>query len=73
MVREPAEHDRRVMVVHLTDKGRAMPEPIADLWQSLEGASAGTPTEEQAGAFVETAGAITDSISSRPLPQEESG
>src|SRR2546425_5791794 len=36
VIREPAAHDRRVMVVHLTDKGRAMREPIATLWQALE-------------------------------------
>jgi DNA-binding MarR family transcriptional regulator len=33
LVREPAEHDRRVMVVHLTDKGRAMREPLAAMWR----------------------------------------
>jgi MarR family transcriptional regulator, organic hydroperoxide resistance regulator len=73
LVREPAEHDRRVMVVHLTEKGRAMREPIAALWQSLERVSAGNLTDDQAAAFVETAGAITDAITSRPLPHEESG
>src|SRR4051812_17786031 len=29
LIREPAEHDRRVMGVHRTDKGRAMREPLA--------------------------------------------
>ncbi|MFJ9025377.1 MarR family winged helix-turn-helix transcriptional regulator [Streptomyces sp. NPDC102259] len=73
LTREPAQHDRRVMVVHLTDKGRAMREPIAALWQSLEDISAGNLTEQQAQAFVETAYAITDAITSRPLPPEEPG
>ncbi len=73
LVREPAAHDRRVMVVHLTDKGRAMREPIAALWQSLEEVAAGNLTEQQAAAFVETAYAITDAIASRPAPPEESG
>ncbi|MFG3513085.1 MarR family winged helix-turn-helix transcriptional regulator [Streptomyces bobili] len=73
LVREPAQHDRRVMVVHLTDKGRAMREPIAALWQNLEEISAGNLTEQQAAAFVETAYAITEAITSRPLPEEESG
>ncbi|MEU9669727.1 MarR family winged helix-turn-helix transcriptional regulator [Streptomyces bobili] len=73
LVREPAQHDRRVMVVHLTGKGRAMREPIAALWQSLEEISAGSLSEQQAAAFVETAYAITDAITSRPLPEEESG
>ena len=72
LVREPAAHDRRVMVVHLTDKGRAMREPIAALWQSLEETSAGNLSEQQAESFVHTAYAITKAINSRALPQEES-
>jgi len=72
LVREPAAHDRRVMVVHLTDKGRAMREPIAALWQSLEEASVGNLAEQQAVSFVETAYAITEAINSRALPHEES-
>ena len=42
LVREPAEHDRRVMVVRLTDKGRAMREPIAAMWRALEEVRCGT-------------------------------
>ncbi|MGW0467628.1 MarR family winged helix-turn-helix transcriptional regulator [Streptomyces sp. NPDC003027] len=72
LVREPAAHDRRVMVVHLTDKGRAMREPIAALWQALEETSARNLSEQQAESFVETAYAITEAISSRALPEEES-
>ncbi|MFJ1973971.1 MarR family winged helix-turn-helix transcriptional regulator [Streptomyces sp. NPDC087903] len=70
--REPAAHDRRVMVVHLTDKGRAMREPLAALWQALEETSARNLSEQQAESFVETAYAITEAISSRALPEEES-
>jgi DNA-binding MarR family transcriptional regulator len=72
LVREPAAHDRRVMVVHLTDKGRAMREPIAALWQTLEEASARNLSQQQAKSFVDTASAITDAIHSRALPQGES-
>ena len=72
LVREPAAHDRRVMVVHLTDKGRAMREPIAALWQTLEEASARNMSEQQTRSFLDTAYAITTAIHSRPLPQEES-
>lgn len=72
VVREPAAHDRRVMVVHLTDKGRAMREPIAALWQALEETSARNLSEQQAESFVRTAYAITEAISSRALPEEES-
>ncbi|MFI7503946.1 MarR family winged helix-turn-helix transcriptional regulator [Streptomyces sp. NPDC049687] len=70
--REPAAHDRRVMVVHLTDKGRSMREPLAAMWQALEETSARTLSEQQAESFVETAYAITEAISSRGLPEEES-
>ncbi|GAP51870.1 MarR family winged helix-turn-helix transcriptional regulator [Streptomyces azureus] len=72
LIREPAEHDRRVMVVHLTDKGRAMREPLAAMWQSLEESSARNLSAQQAESFVRTAYAIADAISSRALPQEES-
>jgi MarR family transcriptional regulator, organic hydroperoxide resistance regulator len=72
LVREPAAHDRRVMVVHLTDKGRAMREPIAALWQTLEETSTRNLSEQQAASFVDTAYAITEAINSRALPQEES-
>jgi DNA-binding MarR family transcriptional regulator len=70
VIREPAAHDRRVMVVHLTDKGRAMREPIAALWQALEETTARNLSEHQAQSFVETAYAITEAI--RALPEEES-
>ena len=71
VVREPAAHDRRVMVVHLTAKGRAMREPIAALWQSLEETSARNLSQQQAESFVETAYALTEAISSRALPEEQ--
>ncbi|MDH6221767.1 MarR family winged helix-turn-helix transcriptional regulator [Streptomyces pseudovenezuelae] len=72
LVREPAAHDRRVMVVHLTDRGRAMRESISALWQALEETTARNLSEQQAESFVETAYAITDAINSRALPEEES-
>jgi MarR family transcriptional regulator, organic hydroperoxide resistance regulator len=65
LVREPAAHDRRVMVVHLTDKGRAMREPIAALWQTLEEISARNLSEQQAESFVDSAYAIAEAINSR--------
>ncbi len=71
LVREPATHDRRVMVVHLTDKGRAMREPIAALWRTLEEASARNLSERQMKSFLRTAYAITEAINSRALPQYE--
>ncbi|MFE7836579.1 MarR family winged helix-turn-helix transcriptional regulator [Streptomyces sp. NPDC057474] len=71
LIREPAEHDRRVMVVHLTDQGRAMREPIAAMWRALEETSARDLSAQQAESFVRTAYAITDAINSRALPREE--
>lgn len=71
LVREPAEHDRRVMVVHLTDKGRAMREPIAAMWKALEETSTRTLSAQQAESFVRTAYAVADALNSRALPQEE--
>ncbi|MEB3370504.1 MarR family winged helix-turn-helix transcriptional regulator [Saccharopolyspora mangrovi] len=72
LVREPATHDRRVMVVHLTDKGRAMREPIAALWQTLEETSARNLSAQQAESFVDIAYSIIEAINSRALSQEES-
>jgi MarR family transcriptional regulator, organic hydroperoxide resistance regulator len=72
LIRKPAEHDRRVMVVHLSDKGRAMREPLAAMWRALEETSARNLSAEEAESFVRTAYAIADAINSRPLPQEES-
>ncbi|GAA2570340.1 hypothetical protein GCM10010304_05530 [Streptomyces roseoviolaceus] len=71
LIREPAEHDRRVMVVHLTDKGRAMREPLAAMWRALEETSALNLSAQQAESFVRTAYAIADAINSRALPREE--
>lgn len=72
LVRELTEHDRRVMVVHLTDKGRAMREPLAAMWRALEETSALNLSAQQAESFVRTAYAIADAINGRALPQEES-
>ncbi|MFE6360270.1 MarR family winged helix-turn-helix transcriptional regulator [Streptomyces sp. NPDC057806] len=65
LTRQPAEHDRRVMVVHLTDKGRAMREPIAAMWKTLEEASVRDLSEEQAESFVRDAYTIAHAISTR--------
>ncbi|MFH8496421.1 MarR family winged helix-turn-helix transcriptional regulator [Streptomyces coeruleorubidus] len=72
LIREPAEHDRRVMVVHLTEKGRAMREPLAAMWRALEETSAQNLSAHQAETFVRTAYAIADAINSRAVPREES-
>ncbi|MEV7884025.1 MarR family winged helix-turn-helix transcriptional regulator [Streptomyces sp. NPDC002817] len=72
LVREPAAHDRRVMVVHLTDKGRAMREPLTAMWRALEETSALNLSAQEAESFVRTAYVIADAINSRAVPREES-
>ncbi|MGY4739684.1 MarR family winged helix-turn-helix transcriptional regulator [Streptomyces sp. ATMOS53] len=72
LVREPAAHDRRVMVVHLTDKGRSMREPLAAMWRALEETSAVNLSAQQVEAFIRTAYAIADAINGRAVPREDS-
>ena len=71
LVREPAEHDRRVMVVHLSDKGRALREPVAAMWRELEEISAQHLTAQQAESFVRTAYAIVEAIDGSTQPEEQ--
>ncbi|GAB1333046.1 MarR family winged helix-turn-helix transcriptional regulator [Streptomyces sennicomposti] len=62
LTREPAPHDRRVMVVHLTDAGHALREPIADMWRTLEQISVRDLTPEQIQAFTTSARLIEKSV-----------
>ncbi|PJE96367.1 transcriptional regulator [Streptomyces carminius] len=62
LTREPASHDRRVMVVHLTDAGRALQEPIADMWRTLEQVSVRDLTPDQIQAFTTCARIIEKSL-----------
>ncbi|MEU5154122.1 MarR family winged helix-turn-helix transcriptional regulator [Glycomyces sp. NPDC021274] len=73
LIREPAEHDRRVMVVHLTEKGRAMREPLAAMWRDLEETSTQHLSAQQAKTFVRDAYAVIDAISGRTRSTEEPG
>jgi DNA-binding MarR family transcriptional regulator len=70
VVREPARHDRRVMVVHLTDKGSAMREPIATMWRALEEISVRDLSAQQAESFISAAYAMTDAINRRSSATE---
>ncbi|WP_406224030.1 MarR family winged helix-turn-helix transcriptional regulator [Streptomyces canus] len=72
LVREPAAHDRRVLMVHLTDKGRSMREPLAAMWRALEETSARDLSAQQAESFVRTAHAMADAINSHAVPRRES-
>ena len=65
LVREPAEHDRRVLVVRLTDKGRALREPIAAMWRTLDETATRDLSPEQAESFMEAASLIVAAIRDR--------
>lgn len=65
LTRRPAEHDRRVMEVHLTDAGRALREPLEQMWAELERRSVGALDPEAIEQFVRTAEAIERSILTR--------
>ncbi|GAA1188298.1 hypothetical protein GCM10009654_52370 [Streptomyces hebeiensis] len=62
LTREPAPHDRRVMVVSLTDAGRALRDPIADMWRTLEQISVRDLTPDQVEMFTTCAHTIENSI-----------
>jgi DNA-binding MarR family transcriptional regulator len=65
LTREPTEADRRVLRVSLTDKGRALREPLEAMWASLERASTGDLDADEAAAFVATAQRIQRSVEGR--------
>jgi MarR family transcriptional regulator, organic hydroperoxide resistance regulator len=65
VVREQAEHDRRATLVRLTDRGRAMREPIERMWSRLEETSKRDLDEAQAQAFITAARTIEQSIAHR--------
>ena len=65
LIRQPADHDRRVMVVHLTEKGQAMREPIASMWQTLEETTTRNLSPHQAEAVMAAADAIVNAINAR--------
>jgi DNA-binding MarR family transcriptional regulator len=65
LIRQPADHDRRVMVIHLTEKGRAMREPIASMWRTLEEITTRNLSPQQAESVMTAADAIVNAINSR--------
>ncbi|MFD9778578.1 MarR family winged helix-turn-helix transcriptional regulator [[Kitasatospora] papulosa] len=62
LTREPAPHDRRVMVVSLTAAGLALQEPITDMWRTLEQISVRDLTPDQVEMFTTCATAIEKSL-----------
>ncbi|MFC9353304.1 MarR family winged helix-turn-helix transcriptional regulator [Arthrobacter sp. NPDC057013] len=65
LIRQPADHDRRVMVVHLTEKGRAMREPIDSMWRNLEEITTRNLSPQQAESVIDAADAIVYAINAR--------
>lgn len=68
LTREPSPHDRRVMVVHLTDAGRAMRQPVADMWRTLERISVRDLTPDQVEMFTACARVIEASVRDHGRP-----
>ncbi len=71
LTRRPAEHDRRVLRVTLTERGRAMREPLERMWAELERASAHAIDREAARTFVDIAGRVERSIARHELPTHD--
>jgi DNA-binding MarR family transcriptional regulator len=68
LTRDPDRHDRRVMRVSLTDKGRAMREPLEGMWSALERASVGDLDAETVERFIATSEAIRRAVVERGRP-----
>jgi DNA-binding MarR family transcriptional regulator len=70
VVREPAAHDRRVMVVRLTDKGRSLREPIAAMWRALEELTLQNLSPQQADDLMAAAYSVIEAINERTQPRD---
>lgn len=62
LTREPAAYDRRVMVVHLTEKGRGLQQQIAAMWRTLEQDSVRDLTADEIETFITIAGRIERAV-----------
>jgi MarR family transcriptional regulator, organic hydroperoxide resistance regulator len=62
LTRAPAAHDRRALVVSLTDQGRDMRQPLQDMWSALEAASVPALDPDTVEWFIRTATAIQRSV-----------
>ena len=65
ITREPAEHDRRVLRVRLTDKGHAMREPLESMWSALERTSCCDLDDKMIEQFITVAHRIESAITRR--------
>jgi len=64
---ERSPDDRRVVIVRLTDKGRAMCEPISEMWAALEAESTRGLNAHEIEAFIAIAGTITNAVGDRDV------
>ncbi len=62
LTREPAAHDRRVLVVRLTDQGRALRGSLEAMWAALEQVSVGNLDADTIEHFIATCGVIRQSV-----------
>ncbi|UED84555.1 MarR family winged helix-turn-helix transcriptional regulator [Streptomyces profundus] len=68
LTREPAAHDRRAAVIWLTEKGRALREPLTAMWRTLEEASVRDLSPEEVDAFIDIAHRIEGAVGDRDRP-----
>ncbi|AWS44915.1 MarR family winged helix-turn-helix transcriptional regulator [Streptosporangium sp. 'caverna'] len=72
VTRRPNEHDRRVLNVWLTERGRELRRPIETMWAALEEISTRHLDEQAIRSFTATAATIESSITNRTRPAPES-
>ncbi|WP_323178862.1 MarR family transcriptional regulator [Streptomyces sp. NBC_00568] len=65
LVREPAAHDRRVQLVHLTSRGRALRQPLQAMWSHLEQLSVRALDDDAITSFISSALAIESALTER--------
>jgi MarR family transcriptional regulator, organic hydroperoxide resistance regulator len=67
----PNEHDRRVLNVWLTERGRELRQPIEAMWAALEEISTRHVDEQAIRSFIATARTIESSITDRAAFSQE--
>lgn len=67
VARAPAAHDRRVRLVGLTDRGRALRAPLEAAWAELEAVSVRDLDPGEAARFIALAGVVERAVARRPV------
>ncbi|MBA2643871.1 MAG: MarR family transcriptional regulator [Solirubrobacterales bacterium] len=65
LTREPTDSDRRMLRVSLTDKGRALREPLEAMWTTLEHVTVRDLDDRAAASFVDAAASIQSAVETR--------